>query len=104
MKRRMLLDFTDWFEKNRRKYDQASIFDCIGAHAQAWKTGTPRGVSIFGGSHDLMELFDLTEDQAMELYYPSEYQYRLIKRRHAVDTLRRLAKTGKVKWKIEEAA
>lgn len=96
MNRKTLRDFTEWFSKNRRYYNQRSCATCLAAHAAAWKDKLKRGDLVCGEAGNFVEIFGLDTDTAYELYWHTDSW--LATRATAVKVLKRLARTGEVQW------
>lgn len=92
MKRKKILEFADWFSKNKRVYNQNDARTCLASHALAWDKKLKR----YGTACDLEEIFDLTSSNAWELYWAGACWE--ASRGTAIKVLKRLARTGEVKW------
>lgn len=107
MKRKLLLRFADWLEASRTPFNITDAQKCVSQHALrfAEKFDLP-GKSLrdwrMCGSNDtdLVRIFDMPDHEA-NLLYSAGFDWAkgaLITRKVAANVIRRLARTGKVRF------
>lgn len=107
MKRKLLRDFADWLEKSRRPFNLGDPGRCIAPAVRRFLERKHPGIAAkvvqhgYTGTLRLSKVFDMTYDQAREVYAPQCVEdYDKVTRKVAAATLRRLANTGRVVYKV----
>lgn len=104
MLRKKLLEYADWLERSRAPFNLGDPHQCISAYAMRFDRGLAPHRFVNSNAGYLMDIFDMPERTAIEVYSPREafmnsIEWRTVPRKVAVAMLRSLARTGKVNWK-----
>lgn len=96
MKRKLLLQFADWLAKSRHPFDIKFNHQCVSAQAMRFAEGA-KG-EVHGSPYTLERIFKMDPPTAYLVFAPIHAG--TITRKIAADMLRRLARTGRVEYKV----